>query len=157
MRALMDRPLFRQLWKFALVGGVGFVVDTVSFTLLRLTPAFAHSPLKAGIISAALAIAANWLGNRYWTFGPHRSSRGLMEAVEFFGVSLLGTLVALGCLAFSHYVLRLDSVLEDNISKNVVGLVLGSAIRFVLYRSWVYHPRRRNRAAARVQQAAPVE
>jgi putative flippase GtrA len=157
MRALVQRPVFRQLTKFALVGGVGFVVDTVSFTLLRLTPAFAHSPLKAGIISAALAIAANWLGNRYWTFGPHRSRRGVMEAVEFFAVSLLGTLVALGCLAFSHYVLRLDTVLEDNISKNVVGLVLGSAIRFVLYRSWVYHPRRRNRVSAAAQEPAPVE
>ena len=153
----MDRPLFRQLWKFALVGGVGFVVDTVSFTLLRLTPAFAHSPLKAGIISAALAIAANWLGNRYWTFGPHRSSRGMTEAVEFFAVSLLGTLVALGCLAFSHYVLHLDTVLDDNISKNVVGLVLGSAIRFVLYRSWVYHPRRRNRVAASVKEPVHAE
>ena len=153
----MNRAIFRQLTKFALVGGVGFVVDTVSFTLLRLTPAFAHSPLKAGIISAGLAIAANWLGNRYWTFGPHRSSRGAMEAVEFFAVSILGTLVALGCLAFSHYVLRLDTVLDDNISKNVVGLVLGSAIRFVLYRSWVYHPRRRNRVSAQQEEPTPVE
>ncbi|GAA2749877.1 GtrA family protein [Amnibacterium kyonggiense] len=157
MRAVLDRPVVRQLWKFALVGGVGFVVDTVSFTLLRLTPAFEHSPLKAGIISAALAIAANWLGNRYWTFGPHRSRRGLMEAVEFFGVSLLGTLVALGCLAFSHYVLGLVTVLEDNISKNVVGLVLGSAIRFVLYRSWVYHPGRKHRAVVSAEEPAAVE
>lgn len=157
MRALVDHALFRQLTKFALVGGVGFVVDTVSFTLLRLTPAFAQSPLKAGIISAGLAIAANWVGNRYWTFGPHRSRRGATEAAEFFAVSVLGTLVALGCLAFSHYVLRLDTVLEDNISKNVVGLVLGSAIRFVLYRSWVYHPRRKHRVADRVQEPARVE
>lgn len=157
MRALVDHALFRQLTKFALVGGVGFVVDTVSFTLLRLTPAFAHSPLKAGIISAALAIAANWLGNRYWTFGPHRSRRSVMEAVEFFAVSILGTLVALGCLAFSHYVLHLDTVLEDNISKNVVGLVLGSAIRFVLYRYWVYHPGRSNRVSAHAEEPARVE
>jgi putative flippase GtrA len=157
MRALVDHALFRQLTKFALVGGVGFVVDTVSFTLLRLTPAFAHSPLKAGIISATLAIAANWLGNRYWTFGPHRSRRGVMEAVEFFAVSILGTLVALGCLAFSHYVLGLDTVLEDNISKNVVGLVLGSAIRFVLYRWWVYHPGRRNRVSGTVEETVSAK
>ena len=80
-----------------------------------------------------------------------------MEAVEFFGVSLLGTLVALGCLAFSHYVLGLTTVLEDNISKNVVGLVLGSAIRFLLYRYWVYHPARKNRVAARSAEAARVD
>lgn len=148
MRAIRDHALVRQLTRFALVGGVGFVVDTVSFTLLRLTPAFAVSPLKAGIISTVLAIAANWIGNRYWTFGPHRSTRSLAEALEFVAVSVLGMLVALGCLAISHYVLGFRSVLADNIAKNVVGLVLGSAIRFLLYRHWVYHPARRNRVAA---------
>lgn len=147
MRALADRALVRQLTKFALVGGVGFVVDTVAFTLLRLTPVFAHSPLKAGIISTILAIGANWIGNRYWTFGPHRSTRGGREGLEFVAVSVLGMLVALGCLAFSHYVLDLRTVLADNIAKNVVGLVLGSVIRFALYRYWVYHPARPHRVA----------
>lgn len=154
MRSLANRAVVRQLTKFALVGGVGFVVDTVVFTLLRLTPAFSGSPLKAGVISTVLAIVANWVGNRYWTFGPHRSTRGLMEAVEFGAVSVLGMLVALGCLAISHYVLGLQTLLADNIAKNVVGLVLGSAIRFLLYRHWVYHPGRGNRV--RPQQAQPV-
>jgi putative flippase GtrA len=157
MRALMDHALARQLTKFALVGGVGFVVDTVSFTLLRLTPAFHTSPLKAGIISTILAIAANWIGNRYWTFGPHRSTRGAAEAIEFVAVSVLGMLVALGCLAFSHYVLDLRTVLADNISKNVVGLVLGSVIRFLLYRHWVYHPGRGNRVAARAAETVDAK
>ena len=156
MRRIARSRLMAQLWKFALVGGIGFVLDTVSFTLLRLTPAFATSPLKAGIISTALAIAANWIGNRYWTFGPHRSTRGAMEAVEFLAVSVLGMLVALGCLAVSHYLLDLRSVLADNIAKNVVGLVLGSAIRFLLYRHWVYHPRRANRVAGRPPAAERV-
>lgn len=158
MRALVDHALVRQLSKFALVGGVGFVIDTLSFTLLRLTPAFAESPIKAGFISTALAIAANWIGNRYWTFGPHRSTRSVAEAVEFVVVSLLGMAVALGCLAFSHYVLELDTVLADNISKNVVGLVLGSGIRFLLYRYWVYHPARQHRVPdTRVPETSHVD
>ena len=157
MRALVDHALVRQLSKFALVGGVGFVIDTLSFTLLRLTPAFAESPIKAGFISTALAIAANWIGNRYWTFGPHRSTRSGMEAIEFGVVSVLGMLVALACLAVSHYVLDLRTLLADNISGNVVGLVLGSALRFLLYRHWVYNPARRNRASDRpVRQPAAV-
>lgn len=149
MRTFTNHALTRQLTKFALVGGVGFVIDTVAFTALRLTPAFASSPLKAGIISTVLAIIANWVGNRYWTFGPHRSSRNVLEAVEFATVSVLGMLVALGCLALSHYVLDFRTVLADNVAKNVVGLVLGSAIRFLLYRHWVYSPSRRNRVQAK--------
>jgi len=156
MRALAGSVLVRQLTKFALVGGVGFVVDVVSYNLLRMMPAFGGSPIKAAVISTALAIAANWIGNRYWTFGPHRSSRSALEAVEFLVVSLLGMLVALGCLAVSHYVLGFHSLLADNLAKQVVGLILGSALRFLLYRHWVYAPSRRHRIAP-VRVPEPVE
>lgn len=152
----MRRPtvgaLGRQLVQFALVGGVGFVVDTGVFNLLRLTvfdPARIHEgPLLAKTVSTIVAIAVNWLGNRYWTFGPHRSTRGAMEALEFLAVSILGMLVGLGCLWVSHYLLGFDSALADNISANVVGLLLGSIVRFALYRHWVYHPKRANRVSA---------
>ncbi|MGN6743332.1 MAG: GtrA family protein [Amnibacterium sp.] len=149
----MRRPgigaLGRQLMQFALVGGVGFVVDTAVFNLLRFTvfdPSRIHEgPLLAKTASTIVAIAVNWLGNRYWTFGPHRSTRGALEALEFLAVSILGMLVGLGCLWVSHYALGFDSALADNISANVVGLLLGSAVRFALYRHWVYHPARANR------------
>jgi len=152
----MRRPtigaLGRQLVQFALVGGVGFVVDTAVFNALRLTvfdPARIHEgPLLAKTVSTIVAIAVNWIGNRYWTFGPHRSTRGAMEALEFLAVSILGMLVGLACPWVSHYLLGLDSALADNISANVVGLLLGSVVRFALYRHWVYHPRRANRVSA---------
>lgn len=152
----MRRPtvgaLGRQLVQFALVGGVGFVVDTGVFNLLRLTvfdPARIHEgPLLAKTVSTIVAIAVNWVGNRYWTFGPHRSTRGAMEALEFLAVSILGMLVGLGCLWVSHYLLGFDSPLADNISANVIGLLLGSIVRFALYRHWVYHPGRANRVSA---------
>ncbi|HET6825367.1 MAG TPA: GtrA family protein, partial [Amnibacterium sp.] len=109
----MRRPtigaLGRQLVQFALVGGVGFVVDTAVFNALRLTvfdPARIHEgPLLAKTVSTIVAIAVNWIGNRYWTFGPHRSTRGAMEALEFLAVSILGMLVGLACLWVSHYLL----------------------------------------------------
>lgn len=146
-----------QLAKFALVGGVGFVVDVGVFNLLRfslLDPARIHEgPLIAKTISTILAIGANWVGNRYWTFGPHRSTRSAAEAVEFLAVSVLGMLVGLACLWFSHYLLGLTSALADNISTNVIGLILGSIVRFALYRHWVYHPARRNRVSVPVHES----
>lgn len=152
----MRRPtigaLGRQLVQFALVGGVGFVVDTGVFNALRLTvfdPSRIHEgPLLAKTVSTIVAIAVNWIGNRYWTFGPHRSTRGAMEALEFLAVSILGMLVGLACLWVSHYLLGQTSALADNISANVVGLLLGSVVRFALYRHWVYHPGRANRVSA---------
>lgn len=156
MRIPSSSALLQQLWKFALVGGVGFVVDVAVFNALRLTvfaPERVHEgPLLAKTVSTAIAIIANWLGNRYWTFGPHRSTRGAMEALEFLAVSVLGMLVGLACLWVSHYLLGLDTVLADNISSNVIGLGLGSAVRFALYRQWVYHPARRDRVSDSVTQ-----
>ena len=153
-----SQTLLAQLTKFALVGGVGFVLDVGIFNLLRLT-VFSNEnmhegPIVAKFISTVVAIAANWIGNRYWTFGPHRSSRSVTEAVEFVVVSLVGMGIGLGCLFISHYVLRLDTVLADNISSNVIGLILGSVVRFTLYKSWVYHPGRANRVSA--VSSAPV-
>lgn len=159
MRTVTSSALMRQLVKFALVGGVGFVVDVALFTTLRVTvlaPERLHEgPLIAKVISTLAAIAANWLGNRYWTFGPHRSTRSGAEALEFLAVSLLGLLVAVGCLWVSHYLLGYTSALADNLSSNVVGLLLGSILRFALYRHWVYAPSRRDRVGRPASPPAP--
>jgi putative flippase GtrA len=146
--------LMSQLVKFGLVGGIGFVFDVGIFTLLRttvLSPEVMHEgPLLAKVVSTTVAILANWLGNRYWTFGPHRTSSTAREAVEFLVVSLLGMGIGLGCLWVSHYALGFTSVLADNISSNVIGLLLGSLFRFTLYRHWVYSPRRQARRAGHI-------
>jgi putative flippase GtrA len=96
------------------------------------------------------------VGNRYWTFGDQRTTRRGREALEFLAVSLLGMVIGLGCLYVSHYVLGLTTPLADNISANVIGLGLGSAVRFVLYRQWVYSPDRRHAAPTASAEARAV-
>lgn len=139
------RPLLTQLVRFTAVGGVGFVVDVALFNLLRVTvlaPERMHEgPVVAKVISTTVAIILNWLGNRYWTFGEHRRAQALREGIEFFVVSLGGMLIGLACLWISHYLLGFTSLLADNISTNVIGLALGTAFRFWLYRVWVFRPR----------------
>jgi len=136
------RRLVSQLTRFGLVGLVGLVIDVSVFNLLRttvLSPEELHSgPLIAKIISTSLAITANWLGNRYWTFRAERRVRFVREGIQFAVVSVGGMLLALGCLWVSHYLLGYTGVLADNISSNGVGLVLGTAFRFWLYRTWVF-------------------
>jgi putative flippase GtrA len=143
--SLDRRALAQQGLSFLLVGGVGFVVDLVVFNALR-TTVLSGDPIAAKVISTSLAIVANWIGNRYWTFRSQRR-RGtraavVREAVEFGLVSVAGSLIALACLWVSHYELGLTSVLDDNIATNVIGLALGTVFRFVLYRFWVFGSRR---------------
>jgi putative flippase GtrA len=136
-----------QVAKFGAVGLVGFAVDVTVFNLLRTTvfdPHLVHAgPIYAKVVSTVLAILANWVGNRYWTFRNDRQSQTLREGIEFFAVSLAGMGIGLVCLWFTHYVLGHTSVLADNISSNVIGLALGAVFRFVLYRYWVFAPSRR--------------
>jgi putative flippase GtrA len=148
--------LARQLMSFLLVGGVGLVADIVVFNLLRTTLLEPHfvtgGPVIAKVISTTIAIAVNWIGNRFWTFREQRRTDVVREGIEFGVVSFGGALIAVGCLWISHYLLGFTSLIADNVATNVVGLALGTAFRFALYRWWVYSARRVRGVAA----AAPV-
>ena len=146
------RPLITQLVRFSLVGGIGFIIDIAIFNTLRLTvlapDVIETGPLIAKVISTSVAIASNWLGNRYWTFAPTRRPQVAREGTAFALVSIGGMLIGLACLWISHYVLGYTSVLADNISGNIIGLALGTAFRFWLYRTWVFAPQRNTGPAA---------
>lgn len=136
------RALIAQFARFGVVGFGGLILDVAVFNLLRLTvlaPEVIHEgPVIAKVFSTSLAIVANWLGNRFWTFGATRRAHVLREGIEFAIVSLGGMGIALGCLWVSHYLLGFTSPLADNIATNVIGLALGTAFRFTLYRFWVF-------------------
>ncbi len=140
------RLLLTQLTRFGMVGAFGLVLDVAIFNALRVTvlaPEELHEgPVIAKVISTAVAIVANWIGNRYWTFAQFRKAAAVREGLEFLAVSIGGMLIGLGCLWLSHYVLGFTSLLADNIATNVVGLALGTAFRFTLYKWWVFAPQR---------------
>lgn len=159
--------LVRRIWKgfftyalkFGVVGLIGFVIDITLFNLLRLgvfgEDHWAQSAIGAKTISTSVAIVFNWIGNRYWTFRRHRRRNYIREFIEYVIVSVGGMLIALGCLWFSHYVLGLTNLVADNIATNVIGLGLGTAFRFLLYRYWVFGHHRSDGLsyAARVEEA----
>jgi putative flippase GtrA len=147
------------LVKFGVVGLIGLVIDVVLFNALRIgvfgEGTWAQSAIGAKTISTTVAIVFNWLGNRYWTFRRHRRRHALREFAEYAVVSVGGMAIALLCLWISHYVLGYTSLLADNIATNVVGLALGTAFRFLLYRYWVFGHHRADGLSnlARVEEA----
>ena len=153
------RRLIGQFARFGVVGLVGFFIDFAVFNLLRATvfnPEEIHEgPVYAKIVSTSIAILANWIGNRYWTFREHRGRQLWREGIEFAIVSLGGMVIGLFCLWLSHYVLGYTSLLADNISGNVIGLGLGTLFRFTFYKYWVFAPHRGDRAPALFPDAVP--
>jgi putative flippase GtrA len=129
-----------ELMRFGSVGAVAYVVDAGLFNLLRFGPGhlLAEKPLTAKVVSVAVATLVAWVGNRYWTFAARRTAGRGRELAVFAVVNLGGMGIAVACLAFSHYVLGLTSALADNVSANVVGVVLGSVFRYLAYRRLVF-------------------
>lgn len=146
----------RELAKFGSVGALAYAVDLGLFNLLSFGPGevLGHKPLTAKVVSVAVATLVSWLGNRYWTFSARRTQTRGRELTAFVVVNVGGMLIAVGCLAFSTYVLGLTSPLAKNVSANVVGLALGTAFRYLAYRHLVFtgtgEPVEQDAAPARV-------
>lgn len=137
MRAMRSRLL--ELSRFLSVGAVAFVVDLGLFNVLRFGPGrlLEDKPLTAKIISVGVATLVSWLGNRHWTFSQHRTTHRGRELTLYAAINVLGVLIGIGTLAFTHYVLNLRTPLEDNIS-TVLGIVLGTIVRYVGYKKLVF-------------------
>ena len=140
--------LSREASKFGVIGLLAFIIDTGLYNLLMYGPVLSTNaapegvlgdhPLTSKVVATAVATAFAWLGNRYWTFRKTRRANVTREAALFILFNILGLLIALICLWFSHYILGFRSQLADNISGNGVGLVLGTLFRFWAYRTFVF-------------------
>lgn len=143
MRAALE-VLAREFAKFGTVGLIAFLIDLTLYNLLVFgLPGGGGGPmhdipLRAKIVSTAIATVFAWLGNRYWTFRGRRGRRAGREFLLYVWFNIVGLAIALACLGFSRYVLGLDSQLADNVSGNGIGLVLGTLFRFWAYRTFVF-------------------
>jgi putative flippase GtrA len=139
------RRLLEEMAKFGVVGGVAFVVDVTVFNALRFegevwSGPLSHKPITAKVLSVCVATLVSYAGNRHWTWRDHSRRTVHHELTLFVLLNGVGMLIAVLCLAVSHYLLGFTSALADNVSANGVGLVLGTAFRFWSYRRWVFRP-----------------
>ncbi len=142
------RRLGRELGSFGAVGALAFVVDVGTFNLLIATVA-PGSPLRSKVVAVVVATLFSWLGNRLWTYRHRRGARSrrlVPELALFVGLNGVALAISLTILAVSHYLLGLTSPLADNVS-NVIGIAVGTAFRFVAYRTLVF---REDRPAAQL-------
>ncbi|GEQ12328.1 hypothetical protein KLO01_03750 [Knoellia locipacati] len=135
LRGAID-VLYREAIKFGVIGLLAFVIDMGSFNLLRHT-VLDDKPTAAVIVSASLATAFAWVGNRMWTFRHRRNRPAHHEAALFAGTNGVALVIQAAAIAFTNYVLGLTSLTADNITK-VVAIGLGTLFRFWAYRRFVF-------------------
>ncbi len=135
--------LLAEIARFGTVGLMALVIDVGLFNLLRFAGDDSQGvlydrPLTAKLISVTLAIIFSYFVNRHWTYADRSRSGTGRELALFFTINGAAMLIALGTLWMSHYALGLTGPVADNISANVVGLVLGTVFRFWAYRTYVF-------------------
>ena len=131
----------KELGKFGVIGLVAYIIDLTIFNVLRFAggegPLY-DKPLTAKVVSVLAATTFAYFGNRHWTFKDRSRSSFRRQYTLFFVVNAVGMIISLSCLWVSHYLLGFESALADNISANVIGLVLGTVFRFWGYHNWVF-------------------
>jgi len=129
------RLLIRELGAFGIVGAVCFVIQVGCFQLLyaRLGVGAVTSNLVATVVS----MTAAYLGHRYWSFS-HRARSGVArEYVLFAAINGITLLLGLAVVALVRYPLGQEGALVLQLA-NVGSIVLGTVLRYLAYRRWVF-------------------
>ncbi|MDT5093425.1 MAG: hypothetical protein QOH60_2788 [Mycobacterium sp.] len=142
-RSAAPRSLLRQAVRFTAIG----IASTLAYLLLFLAMHHIAGAQVANLIALLLTAVANTAANRRFTFGVRgaaRVARHHIEALAVFGIALAVTSGALALLHFMAGQPHRGVELAVLVGANLVA----TAIRFVLLRGWVFHPRRVAEATA---------
>ena len=105
----------KRFIKFAIVGGIGFIIDTGTLSLLvfALQLGEGRRRLLAKAISFTLAVISNFFWNRRWTYPESRSKPFGKQLLQFFSLNLIG--LGINLLVFG---------LVDSLLTPIIGHVL---------------------------------
>lgn len=128
-RGLQQPENWRQLGRFALVGGSGYVVNLVVFWLAVHPAGLDHR--IAATLAFLVAVSNNFFWNRSWTFAPGER-RMHHQAARFLTVSIGGFLVNLALLE-----LLVSAGLPELLSQAIAVAVV-MPLNFIGNRLWTF-------------------
>lgn len=132
-----------EIARFLTVGGLATVVSVGGFNALVHGVVIggaplAHRPVAAFVLANVVGGLVAYAGMRSWAFRHRQVRRPVRSLVRFFALGALTMAIPVVFLAFSRYALGLSDVWADNIAGNVVGLGVGTWMRYVLFRRYVF-------------------
>ena len=131
----VGRHLVKELSAFGVVCAVCFVIDVGLFQLL-------YAQLGVGAVTSkflatAVSMTVAFVGHRYWSFS-HRARPGLrQEYARFMVINVATLLLGLGIVASVRYGLDQEGALVLQVA-NVGSIALGTLVRYLSYRRWVF-------------------
>jgi putative flippase GtrA len=137
------RDLLQEVVRFLVVGGAATLVSVLGFNVLvhgtQLgTAPLSDYPVPAYVLVNVVGGCVAYLGMRLWAFSHREVTSPVSSVINFFALGAVTMVVPVLCLVTSRYVLGLSSLWADNISANVIGLGVGTACRFWVFRRYVF-------------------
>ncbi|MFD8425089.1 GtrA family protein [Streptomyces sp. NPDC059466] len=128
------RRIALEVVRFAAVGGSGVAVNFLVFNLLL--HGLKWAPMAATVIASCVAMGTNYLGFRFFAYRD-RASRTRRQILLFFVFSGIGVVMESALFYVGYHGLGLNGPLGSNLAK-ALSIVLASAFRFLVYRTWVF-------------------
>jgi putative flippase GtrA len=131
--------------RFMAVGAISTAVAIVLYNWLAYEPYHLWSPLHhhvtwSYIVSHTAGMLVSYELSRRWTFRNRSGNKAGEGFISYAVINIITmTTIPLGCLWLSRHAFGLTSQLSDNLSGNVVGLLLSQVARFYLFRRFVFH------------------
>ncbi|MFL6094659.1 MAG: GtrA family protein [Blastococcus sp.] len=129
------RLLLKELSAFGIVGAVCFGIDIVLFQVL-----YVHVGLgavTAKLLATLVSMTVAYVAHRYWSFS-HRARTGVRREYALFGLVNAATLLLnVGAVWLVRYPLGQDSAFLLQLA-NVASIAVGTVIRYLSYRRWVF-------------------
>lgn len=135
VRDALSGDLPREVRRYLVVGVLATLTDIGLFNLLAFPADVA--PTVAKTVSTVVAVLLSYTLNRFWTF-RHRGGRGYGRELTLYGViNGLSLLASVGSLRLAAR-FDLEGVLVLNAAAFGAVILVGTVIRFLAYRRWVF-------------------
>ncbi|QCX28255.1 GtrA family protein [Nocardioides jishulii] len=141
---MRSRRLAAELSKFLTVGAVATAVAFLLFNALvhglwpDVDPPMNDRPQLAYVVANVVGMLVSFRGTRDWAFGARGVRHPDGGRTAFIVINLVTMVIPMAFLWISRNVFHLDDPLSDNIAANVLGLGVGTAVRFLLLRQYVF-------------------
>lgn len=133
-RLAQVRRFVVEVAKFGVVGGSGVAVNFLVFNCLL--HGLGRPPMTATVLASVVAMGTNYLGFRFFAYRDRASRTGRQIAL-FFVFSGIGVLMESVLFYAAYDTLSMNGPFGSNVAK-ALSIVLASAFRFLVYRTWVF-------------------
>ena len=132
-----NRSMATDFARFAIVGGIGFVVDAGILTAL--VSWFGFNVYASRAVSFTAAVLATWALNRQWVFGDWKARHARAVGAEYLRYVVVQTVGALTNLAvFVAVLAALPNLIRYPVIPLAIGAIAGLLVNFAGARLWVF-------------------